>query len=102
MIDSLTPLLEKGDCIIDGGNAHWEDTIRREKALAEKGLLFVGSGVSGGDFTVTLKTPVAAGVPPIMPVSVLILSPVGNPVALYERVWPAECAAIWAGDKATL
>ncbi len=49
VIDSLTPLLDKGDCIIDGGNAHWEDTIRREKALRDKGLLFVGSGVSGGE-----------------------------------------------------
>jgi len=49
VIDSLTPLLEKGDCIVDGGNALWEDTIRREKALNEKGLLFVGSGVSGGE-----------------------------------------------------
>lgn len=49
VIDSLTPLLEKGDLIIDGGNAEWQDTIRREKALGEKGLLFVGSGVSGGE-----------------------------------------------------
>ncbi|MEM9082415.1 MAG: NADP-dependent phosphogluconate dehydrogenase [Planctomycetota bacterium] len=49
VIDSLVPLLDKGDVIIDGGNAHWEDTIRREKALNEKGLFFVGSGVSGGE-----------------------------------------------------
>jgi 6-phosphogluconate dehydrogenase len=49
VIDGLVPLLEKGDIIIDGGNAHWEDTIRREKALKEKGLRFVGSGVSGGE-----------------------------------------------------
>lgn len=49
VIDSLTPLLEAGDIIIDGGNALWTDTIRREKALAAKGLRFVGSGVSGGE-----------------------------------------------------
>jgi 6-phosphogluconate dehydrogenase len=49
VIDSLTPLLEKGDVIVDGGNALYTDTIRREKALNEKGLLFVGSGVSGGE-----------------------------------------------------
>ncbi|MEO1128291.1 MAG: NADP-dependent phosphogluconate dehydrogenase [Planctomycetota bacterium] len=49
VIDQLVPLLEKGDCIVDGGNAHWEDTIRRERRLAEDGLLFVGSGVSGGE-----------------------------------------------------
>src|SRR5262249_25514724 len=49
VMGSLTPLLEKGDLIIDGGNAEWTDTVRREKALGEKGLLFVGSGVSGGE-----------------------------------------------------
>jgi 6-phosphogluconate dehydrogenase len=49
VIDGLVPLLEPGDCVIDGGNAHWEDTIRREKDLTGKGFLFVGSGVSGGE-----------------------------------------------------
>ena len=49
VIESLLPHLEKGDIVIDGGNAQWTDTIRREKELAEKGLLFVGSGVSGGE-----------------------------------------------------
>jgi len=49
VIDSLVPLLQKGDCIIDGGNAEWTDTIRRERALNERGMLFVGSGVSGGE-----------------------------------------------------
>jgi 6-phosphogluconate dehydrogenase len=49
VIDSLVPHLERGDVIVDGGNALYTDTIRREKALADKGLLFVGSGVSGGE-----------------------------------------------------
>ena len=49
VIDSLVPLLEQNDIIIDGGNALWLDTIRREKALREKGLRFIGSGVSGGE-----------------------------------------------------
>ncbi|MSU45732.1 MAG: NADP-dependent phosphogluconate dehydrogenase [Lacunisphaera sp.] len=49
VIDGLVPLLEKGDIIIDGGNALWTDTIRREKALSEKSLRFIGSGVSGGE-----------------------------------------------------
>ena len=49
VIDSLVPLLDKADIIIDGGNARWDDTIRREKALTEKGLRFIGSGVSGGE-----------------------------------------------------
>ncbi len=49
VIDGLVPLLEAGDIVIDGGNALWTDTIRREKALKEKGLRFIGSGVSGGE-----------------------------------------------------
>ena len=48
-IDLLLPLLEPGDIIIDGGNSLYEDTVRRYKALKEKGILFVGSGVSGGE-----------------------------------------------------
>jgi len=49
LIDTLAPLLEAGDILIDGGNTHFRDTERRERALAEKGLLFVGTGVSGGE-----------------------------------------------------
>jgi 6-phosphogluconate dehydrogenase len=49
VIDGLVPLLEAGDIVVDGGNALWTDTIRREKALKEKNLRFVGSGVSGGE-----------------------------------------------------
>jgi 6-phosphogluconate dehydrogenase len=49
VIDSLVPLLEPGDIIIDGGNSKWTDTIRREKSLRGKGLRFIGSGVSGGE-----------------------------------------------------
>jgi len=49
VIDGLVPLLDKDDIIIDGGNAKWTDTIRREKDLAAKGLRFIGSGVSGGE-----------------------------------------------------
>jgi 6-phosphogluconate dehydrogenase len=48
-IDLLVPLLDKGDIIIDGGNSFYEDTVRRYNALKEKGILFVGSGVSGGE-----------------------------------------------------
>src|SRR5438132_414599 len=49
MIDQLVPHLEKGDIIIDGGNSHYPDTNRRTKSLADKGLLFIGTGVSGGE-----------------------------------------------------
>lgn len=41
--------MEKGDIIIDGGNSHYPDSIRRTAELEAKGLLFVGSGVSGGE-----------------------------------------------------
>src|SRR5690242_13792364 len=49
VIEEFAPLLEEGDVIIDAGNAHFADTRRREKALRERGLHFVGSGVSGGE-----------------------------------------------------
>lgn len=48
-IELLIPHLEKGDIIIDGGNSHFPDTIRRTKYLEEKGLLYIGTGVSGGE-----------------------------------------------------
>jgi 6-phosphogluconate dehydrogenase len=49
VIDELVPLLEEGDIVVDGGNAHFEDTRRREKSLRDKGIHFVGSGISGGE-----------------------------------------------------
>ncbi|MFD4860106.1 NADP-dependent phosphogluconate dehydrogenase [Streptomyces atratus] len=49
VIQEFAPLLEEGDVIIDGGNAHFEDTRRREKELREHGIHFVGVGISGGE-----------------------------------------------------
>ncbi|MER6777688.1 MULTISPECIES: NADP-dependent phosphogluconate dehydrogenase [unclassified Streptomyces] len=49
VIREFAPLLEPGDVIIDGGNAHFEDTRRREKELREQGIHFVGAGISGGE-----------------------------------------------------
>ena len=49
VIDELVPLLDEGDIVIDCGNAHFMDTRRREAALREHGLHFVGCGVSGGE-----------------------------------------------------
>ncbi len=49
VIDELAGLMEPGDIIVDGGNAHFADTRRREAALRDKGLNFVGTGVSGGE-----------------------------------------------------
>ncbi len=67
-IDLLLPLLEPGDVIIDGGNSHYADSNRRNSDLQEKGILFVGLGVSGGEEG-ALKGP--------------SLMPGGNPLA-----WP--------------
>ena len=49
LIDQLIPYLEPGDILIDGGNTHYVDTERRTKYVEQKGFLFVGSGVSGGE-----------------------------------------------------
>src|ERR1700746_2431793 len=49
VIEQLADAMEKGDIIIDGGNALYTDTIRREKAIRERGLHFVGAGISGGE-----------------------------------------------------
>ncbi|WP_053826999.1 decarboxylating NADP(+)-dependent phosphogluconate dehydrogenase [Lascolabacillus massiliensis] len=48
-IEKLIPLLEPGDIIIDGGNSHFPDTMRRTEYVESKGLLYIGSGVSGGE-----------------------------------------------------
>ncbi len=75
VIESLLPLLDKNDLIIDGGNSHYKDTIRRKIALAEKEILFMGTGVSGGEEG-ALKGP------SIMP---------GGTVETYQRVgWMLE------------
>ncbi|MFG1705694.1 NADP-dependent phosphogluconate dehydrogenase [Nonomuraea sp. M3C6] len=49
VINELADLMEPGDMIVDGGNAHFEDTRRREAALRERGIHFVGTGISGGE-----------------------------------------------------
>ena len=49
VIEGLIPLLDQGDIIIDGGNSNWNDSIRRAASIEERGLLFIGTGVSGGE-----------------------------------------------------
>jgi len=49
MIEQLLPLLEDGDIIVDGGNSHFPDTIRRTEYVESKGKLYIGTGVSGGE-----------------------------------------------------
>ncbi|HSA81343.1 MAG TPA: NADP-dependent phosphogluconate dehydrogenase [Geminicoccaceae bacterium] len=71
-IDALTALLEPGDVIVDGGNARYQDTIRRERALRGRNLMFLGTGVSGGEEGARYGPSIMAG---------------GEPEA-YERVGP--------------
>jgi 6-phosphogluconate dehydrogenase len=60
-IDQVKGFLEPGDVIVDGGNAHWDDTNRRERELRAQGLLFVGSGVSGGELGARFGPSLMAG-----------------------------------------
>lgn len=71
-IAALKPLLDRGDVLIDGGNTHFTDTMRRHRELADAGLHFIGAGVSGGEEG-------ALHGPSIMP---------GGPRDAYERVKP--------------
>ncbi len=84
VIDELVPLLDEGDVVVDAGNAHVDDTRRREKALADRGLHFVGMGVSGGEEG-------ALNGPSIM---------VGGSDAAYERLAPVltSIAAVVDGE----
>ncbi|MDD5017159.1 MAG: decarboxylating NADP(+)-dependent phosphogluconate dehydrogenase [Eubacteriales bacterium] len=92
-LDALIPYLDKGDIIIDGGNAHFPDTIRRTAYVESKGLLYIGTGVSGGEEG-ALKGP------SIMP---------GGTPAAWEHVKPifqAICAKVngepccdWVGEN---
>ncbi|ORI20671.1 NADP-dependent phosphogluconate dehydrogenase [Rhodococcus sp. 1168] len=72
VIEELAGAMEQGDIIIDGGNALYTDTIRREASLKERGLLFVGAGISGGEEG-------ALNGPSIMP---------GGPVESYKALGP--------------
>jgi 6-phosphogluconate dehydrogenase len=72
VINELAVAMEPGDIVIDGGNALYTDTIRREQAMAERGLHFVGAGISGGEEG-------ALNGPSIMP---------GGPVESYKSLGP--------------
>ncbi len=49
VIKNILPFLDSGDCILDGGNSHYKDTIRRELKLSKQGINFIGVGISGGE-----------------------------------------------------
>ncbi|MGQ9688789.1 MAG: NADP-dependent phosphogluconate dehydrogenase [Desulfobaccales bacterium] len=84
VIDEFSPLLSKGDLIIDGGNSHFADTDRRASALADKGILYLGLGVSGGELGARYG-------PSLMP---------GGSREGYERLEPLlKAAAARVGDE---
>lgn len=85
VIQDLLPLLDKGDIVIDGGNSHYIDTLRRIKYFEEKGLHFIGVGISGGEKG-------ARTGPSIMP---------GGDFEAYQAVQPLlEAVAAKVGDSA--
>ena len=83
VIENLLPLIEKDDVIIDGGNSHYVDTLKRVQSLEEKGIHFMGMGVSGGEEG-------ARKGPSIMP---------GGDLAAWKRVQPMLEAVSAKVDK---
>ncbi len=95
VIDALAPLLEAGDTIIDAGNADFNDTMRRGPALAERGLRFLGMGVSGGEDGARHGPSIMVGGEPEA------YEPVRDVVeAIAARYQDAPCAALVGPDGA--
>ena len=94
LIDQLIPLLEKGDIIIDGGNSHFPDTIRRTAYVESKGLLYVGSGVSGGEEGALLG-------PSLMPGGSAAAWPEIQPIfqAICAKTPEGEPCCDWIGEN---
>ncbi len=94
VIEQLLPHLEKGDIIIDGGNSYWPDSTRRCRELKEKGILFVGTGVSGGEEG-------ALWGPSLMPGGHEDAWPEIKPIfqAVAADVNETEVACDWVGDE---
>jgi len=93
-IELLIPLLEKGDIIIDGGNSHFPDTNRRTAYVESKGLLFIGTGVSGGEEGALLG-------PSIMPGGSKAAWPVVKPIfqAIAAKVEDGSPCCDWVGEN---
>jgi 6-phosphogluconate dehydrogenase len=93
-IEQIIPFLDKGDIIIDGGNSYFPDTIRRTKYLESKGLLFIGTGVSGGEEG-ALKGP------SIMPGGSPAAWPHVKPIfqAIAAKVEDGTPCCDWVGDN---
>jgi len=93
-IEMLIPHLEPGDIIIDGGNSHFPDTNRRTKYLESKGLLYIGTGVSGGEEGALLG-------PSIMPGGSVAAWPAVKPIfqAISAKVEDGSPCCDWVGEN---
>ena len=93
-IDQLVPLLEPGDIIIDGGNSHYPDSTRRMNDLAEKGILFIGTGVSGGEEGARFG-------PSIMPGGAVEAWPFVKPIfqGIAAKVADGSPCCDWVGEE---
>ncbi len=93
VIEQLIPLLDQGDVIIDGGNSLYTDTTRRTKYLKEKGLLFIGTGVSGGEEGALIG-------PSIMPGGNKEAWPIVKPIlqAIAAKVDDHQVCCDWVGE----
>ena len=93
-IEALLPFLEKGDIIIDGGNSLFTDSTRRTRDLADKGILFVGAGISGGEEG-------ARNGPSIMPGGNSAAWPALKPIfqSIAAKVDNNEPCCDWVGDE---
>ncbi|MBU0926870.1 MAG: decarboxylating NADP(+)-dependent phosphogluconate dehydrogenase [Spirochaetes bacterium] len=93
-IERLLPLLQPGDVIIDGGNSHYPDSTRRTRYLKEKGILFIGTGVSGGEEG-------ARRGPSIMPGGNPEAWPLVKPIlqAISAKTDSGEACCEWVGDE---
>ncbi|MFO7999868.1 MAG: decarboxylating NADP(+)-dependent phosphogluconate dehydrogenase, partial [Marinilabilia sp.] len=94
LIDSLIPLLEPGDILIDGGNTHFPDTTRRTEYVESKGLLYIGTGVSGGEEGALLG-------PSIMPGGSPKAWPEVKPIfqSIAAKVEDGTPCCDWVGEK---
>ncbi|MEO6810253.1 MAG: decarboxylating NADP(+)-dependent phosphogluconate dehydrogenase [Isosphaeraceae bacterium] len=93
VIDQLVPLLDKGDILIDGGNSHYPDSTRRTRDLKQKGLLFIGTGVSGGEEGALLGPSIMPGGnpdawPAVKPIFQAIAAKVDDGVPCCDWVGP--------------
>lgn len=93
MIETLIPMLDEGDILIDGGNSHFPDSIRRTKYVESKGLLFIGTGVSGGEEGALLG-------PSIMPGGSLAAWPAVKPIFqdIAAKVDDGSPCCDWVGE----